>query len=117
MTTILIVEDEAPIREVLAETLRDEGYAVFVASNGAAALVIVAERRPDLVLTDVMMPGLDGLGLLRRLRADSGTAAIPVVVTSAAQHPSPGDLDGAKFLPKPYDLDDLLRAVRDGLRG
>ncbi len=117
MKTILVVEDEAPIREVLAEILRDEGYAVLVASNGAVALVVVAERRPDLVLTDAMMPGLDGLGLLRRLRADPRTAAIPVVVTSAALRPGSADLDGAAFLAKPYDLDDLLRAVRDGLRG
>ena len=117
MKTILVVEDEAPIREVLAEILRDEGYAVLVASDGAAALVVVAERRPDLVLTDAMMPRLDGLGLLRRMRADPRTAAIPVIVSSAARHPSPADLEGAAFLAKPYDLDEVLRAVRDGLRG
>ena len=111
MATILVVEDEPPIRELLTELLLDEGYDVLSAPDGIAALEILAGRLPDLLITDAMMPGLDGSGLVRRMRADPRTAAVPVLLISAVPRPASVDLDGVGFLPKPFDLDRLLREI------
>jgi CheY-like chemotaxis protein len=80
---ILIADDEFGLAEVLAQLLSDRGHEALVAVNGAAALERMAERRPDLVLLDVMMPMLDGPGLLRRMRDDPRLADIPVVLMTA----------------------------------
>src|SRR6185312_4023569 len=79
---ILVVDDNADMREYLSSLLAGE-YAVAAAADGAAALARVRSDPPDLVLTDVMMPELDGFGLLAALRADPDTSHIPVVMLSA----------------------------------
>ena len=114
MPTILLVEDETPIRELLVEVLSDEGYTVMDAANGLEALGLLAEQAPDLVLTDVMMPGLDGLGVVRRLQGDPRTARIPIILMSAAlRELSPSDQSPrVSFVNKPFDLARLLEEVR-----
>lgn len=115
MKTILVVEDEFAMRWVLEAFLGEEGYAVEVASNGQEALERIGARRPDLIVTDVMMPRLTGPELLERLAADPALRSIPVIVMSsmsrAAVEAKGAALEGRPFLRKPFGLDALLRAV------
>jgi CheY-like chemotaxis protein len=80
---ILLTDDNADMRQYVERLLTESGYAVTVAADGREALRAARENKPDLVISDVMMPGLDGFGLLRELRADSRFATIPVIVLSA----------------------------------
>jgi signal transduction histidine kinase/DNA-binding response OmpR family regulator len=80
---VLLADDNADMRAYVARLLAAQGYAVNAAADGEEALAIARETRPDLVLADVMMPRLDGFGLLRALRADPATAAVPIVLLSA----------------------------------
>jgi phosphate regulon transcriptional regulator PhoB len=80
---ILVVEDEADIRELLRYSLTQEGYAVEEAADGAEALDRIERRAPDLVLLDLMLPRMSGLELCRKLRANSETAQMPVIVVTA----------------------------------
>ena len=105
--TVLIVDDERLIVEVLAGLLEDEGYAVRRAYDGQAALRQVEAEPPDLVLSDVAMPGLNGVELARRLSA----RGIPVALMSAAGA-DPG-IPGVAFVPKPFDLDRILNVAGD----
>ena len=81
--TILVVEDEADIRELLAFNLRREGYAVLEAGDGREGLELARERQPDLVLLDVMMPVMDGFAVCRELERDTRTVRIPVIMLTA----------------------------------
>ena len=83
MTKILVVEDEPHIRELLVDILIDSGYDVVEAGNGAAALDLVSQERPDIILLDVMMPVMDGLQVLKLLQGDPATRATPVIIVSA----------------------------------
>jgi CheY-like chemotaxis protein len=108
---VLVVDDDPAIREVLGEVLADEGYRVHAAADGREALEMVASAPPHLILSDVRMPHVDGLELVRRLRSlDHG---MPVVLISA--HSAGVDLPGVHFLAKPFDLDAITRAVEDGI--
>src|SRR5215210_1094485 len=78
--TILIVDDEPTIVEVVALYLQREGFRVVTAADGTAALSMVEQQRPDLVVLDLMLPGLSGLEVTRRLRANS---ALPIIVLTA----------------------------------
>ena len=80
---ILVVDDEIYIVHILEFSLTMEGYEVVTASCGEDALRKARERRPDLIVLDVMMPGMDGLEVCRRLRAEEGTEAIPILMLSA----------------------------------
>ncbi len=108
---ILVVDDEAAIRNLLDDLLGDEGYVVYTASNGRAALEMVQQERPDLILMDVMMPELDGLETLRRLRAVEDSAVVPVILMSAAAYLTPDSADGMTFISKPFNLDHVLGVV------
>lgn len=108
---ILVVDDEAAIRHLLDDLLGDEGYSVSTASNGRAALAIVKQERPDLILMDVMMPELDGLETLRHLRTGPESAAVPVILMSAAAYLTPDSADGMAFISKPFNLDHVLAVV------
>jgi CheY-like chemotaxis protein len=108
---VLVVDDEPLLRDLLAAFLSSEGYEVAVAANGRAMLEVVARERPDLVLMDVMMPGLDGREAFRLMQAQSDLQRIPVVMTSAAVGEDRLDPGIAAFLPKPFDLDQLLETV------
>ena len=80
---ILVVEDVPNILELVAVTLRFKGYQVVTASNGEEALIRIAEQRPALVVTDILMPKLDGFALMYKLRTNPETNSIPVVFLSA----------------------------------
>ena len=114
MSGILIVDDEPSVREVIALLLEDEGHAVQTAPDGRLALEVISDDLPDLLITDVMMPGLDGWGLLAAVRAHAPT--LPVIVISAGdrREARPRDLLRANhtvFLRKPFDLETLLSTV------
>ncbi len=83
MTKILVVEDESDIRELLVDILCDCGYDVVEAADGAAALVLVNQERPDIILLDVMMPVMDGFQVLKHLKGDPTTRTTPVIMVSA----------------------------------
>lgn len=110
---ILIVDDEAIIREVLGVFLEDEGYRVAEAPDGAAALDVVERQPPDLILSDVMMPHVDGPELLRRLRARG--VAVPVILLSAGS--ASVDLPGVRLVRKPFDVEQVVREVGSSLGG
>ncbi|MBB3660202.1 CheY-like chemotaxis protein [Rhizobium sp. BK650] len=113
MPLIVIAEDEFLIADVLAIMLEDAGYEVATASHGRAALALVREKRPSLVVTDFMMPLMTGLELARAMRADEELAHIPVILTSGAQgsigraHPDMFDA----VLDKPYNEKKLIETV------
>ena len=111
MTTILVVDDEPLIVAVLAEMLQDEGYAVLRAYDGRAALAAMNEPGVDLVLMDIMMPGMDGHEAYRAMRAHPHGEAVPIVLMSAAVHPSRLDPGVTAFLTKPLDFDTLLGLI------
>ncbi len=105
--TLLIVDDNATNRDLLARRLAREGFTVVVAESGARALELVGERSIDLVLLDVLMPGMDGVEVLRRLKAEPRTAAIPVIMLSALDEIDSAvaciDMGAEDFLPKSFD--------------
>lgn len=110
---ILIVDDEPFNVDYLEQELEDRGYQTVSAMNGQAALDQVAAENPDLVLLDIMMPIMDGFGVLARLKGDSGTRDLPVIVISAMNDMASvtrGIREGAEdYLPKPFD-ETLLHA-------
>lgn len=81
--TILIVEDEQDIRELLAYNLEKEGYATVQAADGKEGLELARSRKPDLILLDLMLPKMDGLAVCRELERDSGTVRIPIIMLTA----------------------------------
>ena len=82
--TVLIVDDEPQARELVGEMLEREGFGVLEAGDGATAVRLAAERRPDLVLLDLVMPGMNGFEVAAGLRRNPATADIPVLVLTAA---------------------------------
>ena len=108
---VLIVDDEPDIVELLRDALEEAGFVVLTAHNGRAALDLLAHTPIALVLTDLMMPQVTGLQLAQQLRSDPRTAAIPVLVMSAAPPPHLADVFAA-VLPKPFAMDDLVAIVR-----
>lgn len=118
LTTILVVDDEPLIRELVAMLLEEEGYAVVTADDGQAALEIVRQDTPALVLMDVMMPRLDGCAAFRAMRAHVPRDGLPVILMSAMAQPADLDPEITAFLRKPLDLPQLLalvaRLLRDG---
>ncbi len=114
MTRILVVEDQRDLALGLRANLEVEGYDVDVAETGEDALRIAGERRPDVVILDVMLPGVDGGTAIRLLKAEPGTADIPIVAMSAGRNlrKHTGELDDADgALAKPFDIDALLAQV------
>jgi len=106
--TVLVVDDDDSIRMVAEMAMEMVGgWEVLTADGGLAALAVVAERRPDVVLLDVMMPGMDGIETLRRLQADPATRDIPVVLVTAKARaedtPVSAGLSVAGVIAKPFD--------------
>ncbi len=117
---ILIADDEPLNRDLMALLVRALGHEPAFANDGPAALAAAAERPPDLVLLDVMMPGMDGFEVARRLKAHEATRGVPVVIVSAlddAQSRLKGLAAGAEdFLSRPVDRSELAARVRNLLR-
>lgn len=116
MSTILIVEDEPHMRRVTELSLRKGGYELMIACNGREALEQVERHRPDLIVMDIVMPELDGLGALRQLRSQAATAALPVIMLTVRGHTvtrEQAELAGASlFITKPFSPSHLLKEVR-----
>ncbi len=114
MKTILVVDDEYDIVEILQDILEGEGYRVIGATDGRQGLEIVAKDRPDLILLDLMMPIMGGLDMLDRLRASAEHNSIPVVLMSAAQTALDSrQYDDLVFLAKPFQLENLMDAIME----
>ena len=112
---ILIAEDEPSLRENLQWMLELEGYEVTAAADGRVALTAALAHRPDLVLTDVMMPELDGFGLIKALRSHPATATLPVIMLTARADRSDTrtgmNLGADDYLTKPCRREELLAAI------
>jgi CheY-like chemotaxis protein len=110
---ILIVDDEPSVRDVMATVLMDAGFSVLTAADGHIALEIIDDASPDLIITDVVMPNLDGWALLDHARERNPT--LPVILMSAGdwiqvRHTMPIS-DHTVFLPKPFAIEELLALV------
>ena|SRR5690625_4574777 len=110
MTRILVVDDELDIAEAVRAVLEAEGYQVDTASDGGQCLDALHQQRPDLLLLDVMMPVLDGFGVLEAMRARN--MDVPVVMMSAIRPDGRlAEYQVKEFLKKPFHLETLLEAV------
>jgi DNA-binding response OmpR family regulator len=115
MTAILVADDDMDIRDLVAFKLEQAGYDVVAVDNGLAALTAATENPPDLVVLDVMMPGMSGIDVCRQLRLDQGTKALPIILlTARAQE---GDVEvgfgaGADdYIVKPFSPRELVSRV------
>ena len=115
MATILVVDDERPLRDLLVDLFESGGHRAVVAIHGRQALALVGTDRPDLVLSDVMMPLMDGIELCRRLKADADTRAIPVILMSAMGERLARGSQADAFIAKPFDLEVMEALVADRL--
>jgi CheY-like chemotaxis protein len=112
---VLVIDDERTIREVIALTLRKNGYEVFTATNGAEGLELARKRLPDLIICDVRMVLVDGYEVLAAIRNNPSTAAIPFILVTSLASPERMrqgmELGADDFLPKPFTPTQLLSAV------
>jgi CheY-like chemotaxis protein len=111
---ILLVEDTPALAEVIVDLLTIENYPVVVANHGVGAMEIARSRAVDLVITDLLMPEMDGFTLIKKLREDESLKSIPIIVLTACDvfH-----IDGAnQVLRKPCRLDALIQAIERMLR-
>ncbi len=109
--TVLVVDDEQAILRILRIRLRIAGYEVLTATSGQEALDIIGSARPDLVVLDIIMPGMDGLQVLKHLRSTS--PALPVIASSAGSDLSGPSLDlgASRFIAKPFDTNSLVEEI------
>jgi diguanylate cyclase (GGDEF)-like protein len=120
MSTVLVVDDDRDVATFIETNLRIEGFEVLVAHDGAEALALITDALPDLALVDVMMPKMDGIEVVRRLRSAAATASLPVIMLTARTLPSDkvvGLTAGADdYMIKPFDTLELVARVRSTLR-
>lgn len=118
---ILVVDDEPDVVMIIKTTLQAEGYDVASATSGRDALDEAFESRPDLIILDVMMPGMTGFDVLRELKANEKTATVPVIMLTGVserkkiQEALESGID--YYVVKPFDFDDLLAKIKQALEG
>ena len=116
VTRVLVIDDEAPIRLLCRVNLEAEGMEVLEAADGPSGLAKARAERPDLVLLDVMMPGLDGWGVAEQLLEDDETASIPIIfLTARAEFRDRArglDIGGVDYITKPFNPVELAPLVR-----
>lgn len=108
---VLVVDDSADMRTLIAEVLTPAGYEVVGVPSGARALRFMADRIPDVMITDLFMPGMSGFTLRSTMLRRPDLAHIPVIVLSAYWHRPGETLDAVEAIPKPINIDRLLEAV------
>jgi len=108
--TILVVDDELALTEVLANILEYQGYEVLTSTDGQEALDVVKKNKIDLIVSDYMMPRLNGIALCRCIRADQRTSRMPMIMMSALPNDLL-DLPVYAILKKPFDMDELVKSV------
>ena len=117
MTRVLVIDDEAPIRLLCRVNLEAEGMAVIEADDGPSGLKAARSEHPDLILLDVMMPGLDGWGVAEQLLEDDETASIPIIfLTARAEFRDRArglDIGGVDYITKPFNPVELAPLVRN----
>ena len=117
---IFVVEDEEDILDLIRHHLTKEGFVVATATDGLAAVKAISRKPPDLVLLDLMLPGLDGLEVCRRLKKDPKTAEIPVLMVTAKDEESDVvaglELGADDYIVKPFRMKELIARVRTALR-
>jgi DNA-binding response OmpR family regulator len=113
--TVLIIEDEKLIIVSTQMVLEAAGFRVESATNGEDGIAQARTQTPDLILLDVMMPGIDGWETLTRLKRDSGTSGVPVVIFTAREHSrghqKSAEMGAADYLRKPFEPDELIELV------
>lgn len=118
--TVLVVEDDLSVQALIRKVLTAEGFAVEVANDGVDALSKIGESKPHLVISDVMMPQLDGVAFTKALKSHPLTKDVPVVLVTAKSD-TPSVVEGMRagaffYLSKPFKRDDLLATVRQALK-
>ena len=117
---VVVVEDEADIQDVIAYNLKRDGYEVLTASRGDEGLSLIQAKMPDLVILDLMLPGIDGLSICQQLRADPKTKSLPIIILSAKEEEADVVIGlgfGADdYVPKPFSPRELLARVKAVLR-
>jgi CheY-like chemotaxis protein len=110
---VLVVDDEPLLRELVADALRDAGFAVRSAANGLEAFELLRTWVPETIVLDLMMPRLDGFGFSERLRMHPRLASIPVLLLTAAYapHAAAQRMGAQAVLAKPFEVDDLIDMV------
>jgi two-component system, OmpR family, response regulator len=115
MYSAVIIEDDPSYADVMVVMLQMEGFEVYAAASGPAGIALIEERRPDVILCDIMMPGMDGFGVLQALKESNEIASIPFIFVSALAERSDvrrGMSEGSDdYLTKPFTADELLAAV------
>ena len=116
MPKILVIEDELNIQKLVKANLAASGYQVFVASDGEEGLGLAKLESPDLILLDLMMPGISGWDVLTALKTNPRVREIPVVIMTASAHKDEEDkarsMGAVNYLVKPFSADELLRHVK-----
>ena len=114
--TILVVDDEPPIVQVVGDLLKQQGYKVMEATSGKETLEILKKSKPDLILLDIMMPGMDGWDVVEKIKSNKNLEKIPIVFLTAKIDPisrSMGSLASTDYITKPFDNKDLIRRVKN----
>ena len=115
--TILIVDDEKPIMDILVYNLKKEGYETLEAADGATAVDIALDKKPDLILLDIMLPGMDGLTVCKKIR---NTLNIPIIMLSAKDEEIDKilglELGADDYITKPFSVRELMARIKANLR-
>ncbi|TWP52384.1 response regulator [Lentzea tibetensis] len=121
MTTVLVAEDDADIRDLLVFKLMQEGFDVAAVGDGRSALDAIVVRQPDLVILDVMMPGMSGLDVCRRLREEPATKDLPIILLTARAQETDVEsgfgVGADDYVTKPFSPRELLDRVHTVLAG
>jgi len=121
MARVLVIDDEPDVRWLLRVSLERAGHEVLVAEDGLRGVAIAMKQHPEAIVLDLMMPVMDGYGVLAELAKDPRTADVPVLVLSARAIPEEAgkatQAGARRFLEKPFDPDDLVRELADVLPG
>ncbi len=113
MKTVLVIDDDAELCEMLSVVLEAQGYRVLVSSNGRHGCDLALEAHPDVILCDLLMPEMTGFEAINRLREDPSTARIPVAVMTGERHlrNHPAAPRCSAWIDKPFDISDLVETT------